>query len=451
MNKASDFLFGLSNYTLILAERLMFQAMTKSLVIFLLMNVCLNLIHAQEAYNSCNNALDLCPLQTNSVTNNGANKTFCPNCEDDFTFCFSANNTVWFKFTTNTVGGAANVLFSNLNFENGPGQGNALQATALLATVPCQSDSYTAVGSCESNGLTNFSLSLTALTPNTTYYIVVSGSMGTSSAADCTFDLTVTGEAVDRSAAAIQLDNTVTSVCQGQTFTAIAYPQNCPDVTTFNWYVNGVFVAQTTDQFLEISELQDGDVISVETTCYMQCSEIVTTASGPIAVYAFPLDAGSDVYADPGETVQLNASTSAAEYSWAPSYNISDTLSLQPFVYPEETTIYTISATQNGCTQFDYVTVFINDPLIIPTTFSPNNDDINDTWVIGGVEEYPNCFVQIFDRWGQELFQSTGYNDKKAWDGTFKEKPVSEGVYFYLVKLRDPESKEYKGSITLIR
>lgn len=425
--------------------------MSKSSVIFLLTSFCVYFLNAQEVYNSCNNALDLCPLQTYSVTNNGANKTFCPNCEDDFTFCFTANNTIWFKFTTNTVGGTANVLFSNLNFENAPGQGNNLQATVLLASVPCQSDSYTAVGNCESAGLTNFTLSLTALTPNTTYYLVVSGSMGASTAAECAFDLTVTGEAVDRSAAAIQLDNSITSVCQGQTFTAIAYPQNCPEVSTMNWYVNGVLVAQTADQFLEISELQDGDVITVETTCYSQCSEIVMANSGPITVYTFPLEVGPDLYLDPGETVQLNATTTASTFSWTPSYNISDTLSLQPFVYPEETTTYTLSATQNGCTQFDYVTVYMNDPLIIPTTFSPNDDDINDTWEIGGVEEFPNCFVQIFDRWGQELFQSTGYNDKKAWDGTYKEKPVSEGVYFYVVKLRDPENKEFKGSITLIR
>ena len=124
---------------------------------------------------------------------------------------------------------------------------------------------------------------------------------------------------------------------------------------------------------------------------------------------------------------------------------------MNPFVYPDQTTTYTISATQNGCTQYDYVTVYIDDPLIIPTTFSPNGDEINDKWEIGGVDNFPNCFVQIFDRWGQELFQATGYNDKKAWDGTYKEGAAAEGVYFYIVKLRDSENKEYRGSITLIR
>jgi gliding motility-associated-like protein len=425
--------------------------MTKIVVTVLLCIAFLKPGLNQELYNACVNALDLCPAQTYSVSNIGANKTFCPNCEDDFSFCFSANNTIWFKFTTNTVGGLADILFSNLNFASIPGQGNLLQATALFASVPCQSDSYLAIGNCESAGSTNFVLSLSALLPSTTYYVVVSGDMGLSSATECSFDVAVTGEAVDRSAAAIQLDNTITSVCQGQTYTAIAYPQNCPDASSVKWFVNGVLVAQTSDLFLDINELQDGDIVSVEATCYTQCSEVVSSSLGPITVYDFALEAGSDIYLEVGESGQLSASTSALQHEWNPSYNISDTLSLQPFVYPEETTTYTISATQNGCTQSDYVTVFIKEPLVFPTTFSPNGDDINDTWEIIGVSEFPNCFVQIFDRWGQEIYQSTGYNEKKSWDGTYKEKPVPEGVYFYIVKLRDKENKEFKGSITLIR
>jgi gliding motility-associated-like protein len=451
LTKATQFLFGVCKNGLILSEIQAFQMMKKMVVIYLLMVFCLGNFFAQESYNNCIDAMDLCPLQTYSVNNIDANKTFCPSCEDDFSFCFTANNTIWFKFTTNTYGGIATVNFSNLVFQNGVGQGSALQATVFDASVPCQADSYIAMGNCESAGAANFTLTVDTLLPNTTYYIVVNGDIGTSAAAECTFDISVTGDAVDRSAAAIQLDNTVTSVCLGQTYTAIAYPQNCPQNSTFKWYVNSVFVAETPDPFFQASDLQDGDVITVETDCYAQCSEHVTVTSGPISVYGFSLVAGPDLYLKPGATGQLQAATTATEYIWTPSYHISDTLSLTPFVFPDQTTTYTISATQNGCTQYAYVTVYIDDPLVIPTTFSPNGDDINDTWEIGGVDEFPNCFVQIFDRWGQELFQATGYNDKKAWNGTFKDEDAAEGVYFYIVKLRDSENKEYRGSITLIR
>ena len=423
-------------------------------VIYLLMPFFASFSFGQEAYNTCNNALELCPLQVYTVNNLGANKTLCANCEDDFNFCFTANNTIWFKFTTNTVGGNVSVAFNNLIFQNTPGQGIALQATLLEATVPCQSDTYTAIGNCEANGQANFTLNATGLLANTTYYIVVSGDLsgnGGSVAAECTFDISATGPAVDRSSAGVVIDGSVTSVCINQAFTANAIIFDCPDNSPFTWYVNGVLVAVTSDHFYSSSDIQDGDIISVETNCYAQCSQFVTAASNPISVYSFPLNAGVDQVIEQGATTQLLGSTTATTYEWTPSYNISDTLSLTPFVQPEETTIYTLTATQNGCTQYDYVTISIDDPLIIPTTFSPNEDGINDTWEIGGVEKYPNCFVQIFNRWGQEIFQSTGYTDKKAWDGTINEKAAAEGVYFYIVKLRDDEKKEFKGSITLIR
>ena len=107
----------------------------------------------QQANNACSSALELCPNQTFSLTNIGANKTFCPGCEDDFSFCFTSNNSIWLTFTTNSTGGNVQVDFSNLVFEMNVGQDNALQATMISASVPCNSTSYAAIGNCISNGV----------------------------------------------------------------------------------------------------------------------------------------------------------------------------------------------------------------------------------------------------------------------------------------------------------
>lgn len=412
------------------------------------------LIYGQPTYNACNSALELCPNQVFSVTNIDANKTFCPGCEDDFTFCFTANNTIWLTFTTNSVGGDLQVDFTNLNFETNPGQDNALQATLLSATVPCNSASYTTVGNCESNGLTPFSLNVTSLPPNTTYYVVISGDnsgIGITSAAECAFDLSISGTAVDRPVSSVLIATSSNSICQNDVFTATASLLNCPDYTSYLWSINGEQVAETSDSIFQTSSLNDGDIISVETSCYSLCSEVVTISSGMIDVYSFPVEAGFDQIINTGEIVQLNGSTSAPDYFWSPSFNISDTSSLTPFVFPTVSTTYMLTATENGCTLNDYVTISIVEQLIFPTTFSPNEDGINDTWEISGVDLYPNCFVRIFDRWGQEIFQSTGYSKSKAWDGTAKSGNLSEGVYFYIVELRDADKQEFKGSITLIR
>lgn len=408
----------------------------------------------QQPYNACNSALEICPNQTFSLTNIGANKTVCPGCEDDFTFCFTSNNSIWLTFTTNTNGGDVQVDFSNLVFSMNVGQDNALQATILSASVPCNSTSYTAIGNCISNGNIPFSLNATTLPANTLYYIVISGDFsgaGITSAAECNFDLLISGSGVDRPVPSVSLITSPLLICKNELFSVNALLTNCPDTSSFNWFVNGVLTAVTSDEFFQTTALNDGDVISLETTCYTLCAEMVTSTTAAITVYSFPIDAGPDQTLNSGETTQLNGLTSAPVYSWSPTFGISDPSSLTPLVFPNSTTTYTLTATENGCTLEDYITITIEEKLIFPTTFSPNDDGVNDKWEIGGVSQYPNCFVKIYNRWGQEIFQSIGYSTAKSWDGTGNTGKLSEGVYFYIVELRDDNKQEFKGSITLIR
>lgn len=424
-------------------------------IVILLLTLFLSLISwSQSAYNACNSALELCPNKVFSLNNIAANKTFCPGCEDDFTFCFTANNTIWLTFTTNSTGGDVQVDFSNLVFETNPGQDSELQATILSASVPCNSASYSAVGNCVSNGTAPFSLIATGLPVTTLYYIVISGDFngaGITSAAECSFDIIISGTGVDRPISSVNLTSGPTAICKNDIFTVTANLTNCGDTSSFNWLVNGILTATTTESFFQTSNLTDGDIVSVETGCYTLCTEIITATTGAISVYSFPIDAGLDQSIAFGETTLLLGSTSAPSFIWSPSFSMNDTGSLTPLVYPTTTTTYTLSATENGCTLEDYVTITIDEKLIFPTTFSPNGDDINDRWEISGVDQYPNCFVRIFDRWGQEIYQSTGYTKTKAWDGTGKRGKLAEGVYFYIVELRDDQKREFKGSITLIR
>ena len=423
-------------------------------VILLLMLILQVKAFAQPAYNDCNSALELCPNKLFPLTNSGANKTFCPGCEDDFSFCFSANNTIWLTFTTNNVGGDVQVDFSSLNFETNPAQGNALEATILEASIPCNSASYTAIGNCVSNSASPFSLVALALPANTVYYIVLSGStngVGVTSPAAADFNVSISGQGINRSVPTVNVFGSAINICKNVVFTATAQLADCPDTTDFKWFINGILTAETTGPIFQTTNLSDGDVVSVETSCYVLCPEIVTDSATPVIVYDFPLDAGADQLIEPGETAQLNGTTSAPIYSWSPSYSVNNTLILDPFVTPAVTTTYTLTATENGCTKQDFVTVTVDQQLIFPTTFSPNADGTNDTWEIGGIDDYPNCFVRIFNRWGQEIFQSSSYSKAKAWDGTANTGKLAEGVYFYIVELRDSEKRQFKGSITLIR
>lgn len=56
-----------------------------------------------------------------------------------------------------------------------------------------------------------------------------------------------------------------------------------------------------------------------------------------------------------------SASGAGAAYSWSPSYNIIDPGSSNPIVYPKDTTVYTVTVTQNGCIGTASVTVNVLD------------------------------------------------------------------------------------------
>ena len=86
--------------------------------------------------------------------------------------------------------------------------------------------------------------------------------------------------------------------------------------------------------------------------------------------------------------------------------------------------------------------------IIIPNVFSPNGDNINDTWVIRGLVEYESCRVEIYNRYGQLLFQSFGY--KQPWDGTYKGQAMPVATYYYIINLK-PGEAPLSGSVTLLR
>ena len=82
---------------------------------------------------------------------------------------------------------------------------------------------------------------------------------------------------------------------------------------------------------------------------------------------------------------------------------------------------------------------FVNRNLTIYTGISPNGDDINDSFLIEGIENYPNNSVSVFNRWGNMVFHQNGY--KNEWKATWDErKELPDGTYFYILDLGDGSS-----------
>lgn len=115
---------------------------------------------------------------------------------------------------------------------------------------------------------------------------------------------------------------------------------------------------------------------------------------------------------------------------------------------------YDVTVTDdNGCPFPATATVPVNErecitEMTVPTAFSPNDDGINDTWVIRNYELYPGIKVEVINRWGERIFRSDGY--KENWDGTRNGQSVPSGTYYYVIDLGNGDSP-FSGSLSVLR
>ncbi|SHN10595.1 gliding motility-associated C-terminal domain-containing protein [Mucilaginibacter sp. OK098] len=86
--------------------------------------------------------------------------------------------------------------------------------------------------------------------------------------------------------------------------------------------------------------------------------------------------------------------------------------------------------------------------IVIPNTFTPNGDGINDFWNITALHGYPNCSITVFTRYGSVIYKSTGYVN--AWDGTCNGSALPVGTYYYILDVKNGK-KPLSGYVTILR
>jgi gliding motility-associated-like protein len=163
------------------------------------------------------------------------------------------------------------------------------------------------------------------------------------------------------------------------------------------------------------------------------------------------IDAGQSFVVPQGSTIQFTATANSPglTFSWNPPIGLSSATIMRPTLVATKDETYTLTATgEFGCQAQDFITVHILKPVAVPNVFSPNGDNIHDKWMIPNLVDYQNCTVEIFNRYGQQVFYSIGYN--KPWDGTFKGKDLPVGTYYYVIELKNG-FKPITGSITIVR
>ncbi len=155
-----------------------------------------------------------------------------------------------------------------------------------------------------------------------------------------------------------------------------------------------------------------------------------------------------------GQSITINASGNGS-ISWDNGNNGSQ-ISVSPLI----TTTYCATLTDvNGCIDSDCITITVNSvPLVcgdlfIPTAFSPNGDNTNNSF---GVSINLDCVesidVKVFDRWGEVVFETT--DAAQRWDGTHKSKELDPAVFVYIIRIKTSEmttEKTFKGNVTLMK
>lgn len=217
-------------------------------------------------------------------------------------------------------------------------------------------------------------------------------------------------------------------------------PNQTPCPQNGNWYVG----IQTKEQFsIELSDsLEVGQ--SYKLSFYAQGFIKTCPASIEIGVSEYKNSFGTSVYISPFPS----------DEKWD--------LMLLTFTSPIKAKYITVKALKcsdsgSGWTGVDDFCIGVDKYCIdlpeieMPNVFTPNNDGVNDLFTPVVFKGMESGNITILNRWGNVIYESNDLS--KGWDGTFQNKPVSDGVYFYKIHYKTIfEDEEIKyGSFHLFR
>ncbi len=184
------------------------------------------------------------------------------------------------------------------------------------------------------------------------------------------------------------------------------------------------------------------------------------------AAIELTLNLEREIILELGDDYQINAYSNMPESEtdtiiWSPAFGLDCADCLNPKVLSILNEItYTVTLIDtSGCSISGQIILRVDKQreVYIPNAFSPNNDGINDLFMIFSNEKVRqiNSF-QVYDRWGEQVFLAQGFqpNDPDhGWDGTLDGKILNPAVFVYWAEIEfiDGVKQIYKGDVTLMR
>jgi gliding motility-associated-like protein len=234
-------------------------------------------------------------------------------------------------------------------------------------------------------------------------------------------------------------------ICQSASTTLTAY---APGAASYSWSpATGLSDPNSANP---VASPQQTTVYTVTVVGANDCSNTeqveVKVVDPPVA------NAGKDKKIFEGQSVTLDGSATGEilSYEWTPADHLSDPHSATPTANPIDDITYTLTVTSlNSCfTDQDEVFVRVYKKIVIPNTFTPNNDGTNDIWNIEALETYAQSTITIYNKSGQQVYYNIGY--AKPWNGNFKGKQLPAGTYYYVIDLKNG-APMLSGWVLLVR
>ncbi|MBS1638373.1 MAG: gliding motility-associated C-terminal domain-containing protein [Bacteroidetes bacterium] len=227
------------------------------------------------------------------------------------------------------------------------------------------------------------------------------------------------------------------SICNGQSINLNAAASNGVPAYTYTWQpggsnastINTGPVTQPTNYTITVKDIcndrqPETKVITVTPTTLPYMDAIADTK--------FCLDSIKKIQVVPHNGSQPYTITWIVPSGGVAPFDVNGfTYSFMTSGTPTQGT-YTV-ALVDQCNKKDTVTAFINivDCTVkVPNVVTPNGDNVNETFKIHGLENFPGSALYVYNRWGNKIYQNNSYNND--W------KPDSNcGTYFYVLELTD--------------
>jgi len=164
------------------------------------------------------------------------------------------------------------------------------------------------------------------------------------------------------------------------------------------------------------------------------------------------INLGRDTFLCPDDPFLLDASTVVlADFQWENNHKEAR----RPILGPGEYTVTVTSACEVVVDTIQIDECEICD-IYLPNIFSPNYDGVNDRFYPQSHCAIDDYQMNIFDRWGNQVFTTTSPNQNMGWNGKTKGKLAPQGTYVWFIEYAVTENgyahkRQLQGSIMLIR